>query len=99
VALNIKNPEAEHLARELAKQTGESITEAIRNALKDRLLRVKGRRTARSLLEDVQDILQRVDALPTLDGPECTSCPSTPNKLKLPEPHGECTARVIIPQV
>jgi len=67
MALNIKNPEAEHLARELAKQTGESVTEAIRNALKDRLLRVKGRRTLRSLLEDVQDILQRVDALPTLD--------------------------------
>jgi antitoxin VapB len=67
MALNIKNPEAEHLARELAKQTGESVTEAIRNALKDRLLRVRGRRTARSLLEDVQDILVRVDALPTLD--------------------------------
>jgi antitoxin VapB len=67
MALNIKNPEAEHLARELAKQTGESVTEAIRNALKDRLLRVKGRRSARSLLEDVQDILQRVDDLPTLD--------------------------------
>ena len=67
MALNIKNPEAEHLARELAKQTGGSVTEAIRNALKDRLLRVKGRRTARSLLEDVQDILDRVDALPALD--------------------------------
>lgn len=67
MALNIKNPEAEHLARELARETGESVTEAIRNALKDRLLRVKGRRTVRSLLEDVQDILDRVDALPTLD--------------------------------
>jgi antitoxin VapB len=67
MALNIKNPEAEHLARELARQTGESVTEAIRNALKDRLLRVRGRRAVRSLLEDVQDILERVDAVPTVD--------------------------------
>ena len=67
MALNIKNPEAEHLARELARQTGESVTEAIRNALKDRLLRIRGRRAVRSLLEGVQDILERVDAVPTLD--------------------------------
>lgn len=67
MALNIKNPEAERLARELARQTGESVTEAIRKALEDRLQRVKARRIARSFVEDVQDILKRVDALPILD--------------------------------
>lgn len=67
MALNIKNPEAERLARELARQTGESVTEAIRKALEDRLQRVKARRIARSFVEDVQDILRRVDALPILD--------------------------------
>ena len=67
MALNIKNSEAEQLARELARQTGESVTEAIRRAVEDRLHRVKARRIARSFVEDVQDILQRVDALPTLD--------------------------------
>ncbi len=65
--ISIKNPEAERLARELAKETGESITEVIRNALQDRLRRVKGRRRARTFVEDVKDILRRVDALPTLD--------------------------------
>jgi antitoxin VapB len=67
MALNIKNSKAEQLARELARQTGESVTEAIRRAVEDRLQRVKGRRIARSFVEDVQDILRRVDALPTLD--------------------------------
>lgn len=33
LALNIKNSEAEQLARELAKQTGEGVTEAIRKAV------------------------------------------------------------------
>ena len=67
MALNIKNDQTERLARELARQTGESITEAIRVALEDRLQRVKKRRTAKGLKEDVNDILARVDALPTLD--------------------------------
>ena len=67
MALNIKNAEAERLARELARQAGESVTEAIRKALEDRLKRVKARRVARSFAEDVQDILSRVDALPILD--------------------------------
>jgi antitoxin VapB len=67
MALNIKNAEAERLARELARQAGESVTEAIRKALEDRLKRVKVRRVARSFAEDVQDILSRVDALPILD--------------------------------
>jgi antitoxin VapB len=36
MALNIKNPEAERLASELAKITGESKTEAVRKALEQR---------------------------------------------------------------
>jgi antitoxin VapB len=36
VALNIKNPQVERLAAELARLTGESKTEAIRRALEDR---------------------------------------------------------------
>lgn len=67
MALNVKNAEAEKLVRELAKQTGEGVTEAIRKAVEERLQRVKARRVARSFVEDVQDILRRVDALPALD--------------------------------
>ncbi len=65
--ISIKNAEAEQLARELAKETGETITEVIKKALQDRLQRVRGRRHAKGLPEQVEDILQRMDALPTLD--------------------------------
>jgi antitoxin VapB len=41
MSMNIKNPETERLARELAKQTGETVTMAITIALKERLERQK----------------------------------------------------------
>jgi len=65
--LSIKNPETERLAREVAKETGESLTTAITNALRDRLQRLRGRRHAKSVAQEVADILRRVDALPALD--------------------------------
>jgi antitoxin VapB len=40
VALNIKNPEVERLADEIARATGESKTEAIRKALLERKVRL-----------------------------------------------------------
>ena len=39
MSLNIKNPEAHALAKELAELTGESMTEAILVALRERLAR------------------------------------------------------------
>jgi antitoxin VapB len=39
MAMNIKNPETERLARQLAKRTGESLTVAVTVALKERLER------------------------------------------------------------
>lgn len=65
--ISIKNAETEQLARELAKETGETITEVIKKSLQDRLQRVRGRRQVRRLPEQVEDILRRMDALPTLD--------------------------------
>ena len=41
MAMNIKNPETERLARELANRTGESLTAAVTVALKERLERQK----------------------------------------------------------
>jgi antitoxin VapB len=41
MAMNIKNPETERLARELAKRTGESLTVAVTVALRERLERQK----------------------------------------------------------
>ena len=42
MALNLKNPEVERLATEIARLTGESKTEAIRRALEERRVRLKG---------------------------------------------------------
>ncbi|MGA8877877.1 MAG: type II toxin-antitoxin system VapB family antitoxin [Candidatus Korobacteraceae bacterium] len=41
MALNIKNPETHNLAKELARRTGESMTEAVTQALGERLERVR----------------------------------------------------------
>lgn len=67
MALNIKNPEAERLARELARATGESITQAVLNALRERLLHATGRVRDVTLRDDIRRIQQRVARLPVLD--------------------------------
>jgi antitoxin VapB len=67
VALSIKNPEAERLARALAQRTGESITDAVIVALRERLKREQGRRKGGDLIEDVMEISHRCAALPVLD--------------------------------
>jgi antitoxin VapB len=51
VAMNIKNPETEQLARELARKTGESLTTAITIALKERLERQRMAKQPESRLE------------------------------------------------
>jgi antitoxin VapB len=44
--LNIKNPETDKLARLLAAETGETITAAVKQALRERLQLVRDRRKA-----------------------------------------------------
>lgn len=44
MALSIKSEEADRLARELAAETGESLTEAVINALRERLAHQQNRR-------------------------------------------------------
>jgi antitoxin VapB len=46
MALSIKTSEADELARALAKLTGENLTEAVTNALHERLARKRSRRHA-----------------------------------------------------
>jgi antitoxin VapB len=67
MALSIKNETTERLARQVAEQAGESITEAIQKSLTERLQRLTTRRRTRVLAGHLDDILRRVDALPTLD--------------------------------
>ena len=47
MSLNIKKREAYTLARDLAKATGESMTTAVTEAVRERLNRVRGERRAR----------------------------------------------------
>lgn len=51
MTLSIKDPEADALARRLAEQTGESLTEAVKRALQERLDRESARRAALPLSE------------------------------------------------
>ena len=67
MAINIKDSETDRLAREVAKRTGETITDAIRTALQECLRRLVGRYTASTKRERLYEILTRVDALPRLD--------------------------------
>jgi antitoxin VapB len=66
MALSIKDPETDRLARELADVTGESITEAIRVAIAERLERTRAHRYP-TLRASLQRIHERLQALPVLD--------------------------------
>jgi antitoxin VapB len=67
MALSIKHPEADRLARELAAHTGETLTEAVVVSLRERLARTTGRASVGSLREELAAIRQRCAALPVLD--------------------------------
>jgi antitoxin VapB len=67
MALNIRNEEAERLAAELARRTGESKTDAVIKALRDRLARVRRERSKRRLADELDDIARHCAALPVLD--------------------------------
>ncbi|HTS12780.1 MAG TPA: type II toxin-antitoxin system VapB family antitoxin [Candidatus Limnocylindrales bacterium] len=67
MALNIRNPEADQLATELAERTGETKTEAVIKALRDRLTRVRRERGKRPLAEVLEEIVSRYQSLPVLD--------------------------------
>jgi len=69
MALHITNPRADKLARELAKQTGETISDAVVKALEERLERngdarqkeIERRRA------DIEEAVARIRKLPVLD--------------------------------
>ena len=65
--LNIKNPEARELALKLSRLTGESITDAVTMALKERLERKQGSKSKEGVAEKLMEIARRSAALPVLD--------------------------------
>ena len=65
--LSIKNEATERLARQVAGETGESLTEAIQKSLEERWERLKRRRKSHILTGQIEDLLRRVDALSPQD--------------------------------
>ena len=69
MALSLKDPETDRLAREVARLAGESLTEAVRRALAERLEREKLRRgkPGKGVGERLNEIALRCAALPDFD--------------------------------
>lgn len=65
MAISLKDPETDRLARAVAALTGESLTAAIRNALAERLERERLRRG------ETADLVARIRAI----GEHCASLP------------------------
>jgi antitoxin VapB len=67
MALSIKSREADQLARKLAAATGESITEAVTVAMRERLIREERKRQDKqALIADLMAIAQHCASLPAL---------------------------------
>jgi antitoxin VapB len=69
MALSLKDPETDRLAREVSKLTGESLTRAVRTALAERLEREKRRRgrLGKTLAEELDELAKELPALADLD--------------------------------
>ena len=65
--LNIKNPEADNLARLLAKKTGRTITDVVVYALREQLRREEGKSAAPDLAEELMSIGRHCASLPDRD--------------------------------
>lgn len=67
MALNIRNQEAERLAALVAKRTGETKTEAVIQALRDRLARLQREARGRRLADELDEIARASAALTSTD--------------------------------
>ncbi len=68
MALSLKDPETDSLARQVAALTGETLTEAVRRSLAERLRAERIRRGQSTIDRTAVDaLLTRFDALPVFD--------------------------------
>ena len=67
MALSIRNAYAERLAREVAGESDENLTQAIIHSLEERLQRLRGRRNVSNLEKEIMNISKRCSSLPDLD--------------------------------
>jgi antitoxin VapB len=81
MALSIMDAAADRRARGLAAATGESLTVAIRAAVRERLRRVEGRTAAPRLRDELRAIRKRCARLPVLD-------PRSPDEILGYDEHG-----------
>lgn len=74
MTLSIKNPQAEKLAKEIAVESGENLTQAIIHALEERLQRLRRKGTIKELEQEIMNISKRCSNIPDLD-------PRTPDEI------------------
>lgn len=67
MALNIRNRTTEELAATLADLTGETKTQAVTRALRDRLVKIRRRRTGRDLCAQLDEIARHCATLSIVD--------------------------------
>ncbi len=68
MALSLKDPETDSLARQVASLTGETLTEAVRTSLSERLKRERLKRgRPANLADELEAIVARSDGDPVLD--------------------------------
>jgi antitoxin VapB len=60
MSLNIKDPEAHTLAKQLAEETGETLTSAVTEALRERLDRVRKKQERRLTVDQMLAIGRRI---------------------------------------
>jgi antitoxin VapB len=59
MSLNIKDPEAHKLAKRLAEETGETMTQVVTTALKEKLLRLRRTKKTKATAEELSAIAKR----------------------------------------
>jgi antitoxin VapB len=67
MSLNIKNEEAHRLAQQLAELTGESMTTAVTEAVRERLARVKSKSVAERIRKIRSEFAERLKGDPLPD--------------------------------
>jgi antitoxin VapB len=68
MALHIRDPEADRLARELAAKTGQPITRVVVEALRDKLKREQDRVNFPRLKDEIMEISRRTATMPRRTG-------------------------------
>jgi antitoxin VapB len=64
----IKDEEADRMIRQLAERTGETITDAVKKAVSDRLAKTPlSEQEIAERMRKIEAIVARADAMPTLD--------------------------------